>query len=50
MHVLIEFANMGIGYRYVLASIIGIVVGTIVNFAGAKWIAFSSKFSGRKTR
>jgi dolichol-phosphate mannosyltransferase len=50
MHILIEFANMGIGYRYVLASIIGIVVGTIVNFAGAKWIAFSSKFSGRKTR
>lgn len=52
MHLLIEFYNMGLGYRYVLASIIGIFVATVFNFVGTKFIAFSSKFNkiGNATR
>jgi dolichol-phosphate mannosyltransferase len=47
MHLLIESLDMGSEYRYVLASIIGIFVGTIFNFMGAKFIAFSSKLNVR---
>ncbi len=43
MHLLIEFCNMGLGYRYVLASIIGIFAATMFNFIGTKFIAFSQK-------
>jgi len=42
MHFLIEFFDMGKGYRYVMASIIGIFSATIFNFFGSKYIAFSS--------
>lgn len=45
MHLLIEFLDMGLGYRYVLASIIGIFVAMIFNFVGTKFIAFSSKLN-----
>jgi len=42
MHLFIEFFNMGTGYRYVLASVIGIFVATVFNFFGTKYIAFST--------
>jgi putative flippase GtrA len=42
MHLLIELLDMGLGYRYVLASIIGIFAATLFNFLGTKFIAFSS--------
>ena len=48
MHLLIEFYNMGLGYRYVLASIIGIFVATMFNFFGTKFIAFSHKLNVEK--
>lgn len=48
MHLLIEFFNMGVGYRYVLASIIGILGATIFNFLGTKFVAFSSKLNKKK--
>jgi dolichol-phosphate mannosyltransferase len=48
MHLLIEFFNMGLGYRYVLASIIGIFVATIFNFVGTKFVAFSNKLKWEK--
>ena len=47
MHLLIEFLDMGVGYWYVPASIIGIFVATIFNFVGTKFIAFSSKLNVR---
>ena len=43
MHLLIEYFNMGEGHWYVLASCIGIVTGTVTNFFGSKYIAFSKK-------
>ena len=48
MHLLIEFWNMGVGYRYVLASIIGIFVATMFNFVGTKFVAFSNKLKVEK--
>lgn len=48
MHLLIEFCNMGLGYRYVLASIIGIFAATMFNFVGTKFIAFSKKLNVAK--
>ena len=50
MHLLIEFYNMGLGYRYVLASIIGIFVATMFNFLGTKFIAFSRKLNDEQER
>jgi len=44
MHILIEYASMGRGYFYVLASIIGIGIAAIFNFFGSKYIAFSRSF------
>ena len=44
MHALIEYAGMGESPWYVLASFIGIVVATIFNFLGSKYIAFSKFF------
>ncbi|MGD0230340.1 MAG: glycosyltransferase family 2 protein [Syntrophorhabdales bacterium] len=43
MHVLIAGAGMGVGYRYVLASFIGIAVATMFNFLGSKFVAFSGR-------
>jgi putative flippase GtrA len=43
MHLLIEFGNMGSGYRYVSASLLGIFFATIFNFLGSKILAFSKK-------
>jgi len=42
MHLLIEFFKMGIGYRYVFASIFGILAATVFNFMGSKYLAFSA--------
>lgn len=42
MHALIEFCNMGTGYRYILASIVGIFGATVFNFFGTKYVAFST--------
>ena len=44
MHFLIEYAGMGKGRWYILASISGIIIGTIVNFLGSKYFAFSNRF------
>jgi dolichol-phosphate mannosyltransferase len=43
MHILIEYFNMGLGYRYVLASIIGIIAATLFNFFATKFVVFSIK-------
>lgn len=43
MHLLIEYLKMGKGHWYVLASCIGIALGTVTNFIGSKYIAFSRK-------
>lgn len=48
MHLVITLCNMGLGYRYVVASIIGILVATIFNFVGAKFIVFSGKLKAEK--
>ena len=40
MHLLIEYGNMGRSPWYVVASILGILVGTIFNFLGSKYVAF----------
>lgn len=42
MHFLIELFNMGIGYRYVLASVCGIFAATLFNFLGSTYIVFST--------
>jgi dolichol-phosphate mannosyltransferase len=47
MHLLIKFCNMGVGFRYVLASLIGIFMATLFNFLGSKFVAFSYKFNVR---
>ena len=49
MHVLIEFAGMGRRPWYVLASILGILVGTAFNFVGSKYLSFSKAFLRQKT-
>jgi dolichol-phosphate mannosyltransferase len=43
MHLLIEYGGMGESPLYILASIIGILIGTIFNFLGSKYVAFSKK-------
>ncbi len=43
MHLLIEMAGLGRGKLYILANFIGIVVATLINFVGSKFIAFSPK-------
>lgn len=48
MHLLIEYAGMGVRPWYVGASIIGIVAGTLANFLGSKYVAFAE--SARPTR
>lgn len=41
MHLLIEYASLNTGRLYILASFIGIVVSTFVNFLGSKHFAFA---------
>jgi dolichol-phosphate mannosyltransferase len=42
MHILIENAGMGKGRWYVVASIIGILLATISNFLGSKYLVFAN--------
>ena len=41
MHLLITFAGMGEHGKYIIASVFGIMVGTVSNYLGSKYIAFS---------
>jgi dolichol-phosphate mannosyltransferase len=41
MHILIEYSGMGTGRLYIPASIIGIFLAFLSNFAGSKYISFS---------
>jgi len=50
MHFLMEFFNMGTGYRYILASIVGIFAATVFNFLGIKYIAFSIRKDEKDTQ
>jgi dolichol-phosphate mannosyltransferase len=43
MHLLMVGAGMGRGYRYIMASLMGILAATIFNFLGSKFIVFSRK-------
>lgn len=43
MHLLIVFADLDKGYRYVVNNFIGIAIGTAVNFSGSKYFAFTGK-------
>lgn len=47
MHLLIEYANMGARPWYIVASIMGVMAGTIFNFLGSKYFSFSRKFLGK---
>ena len=42
MHLLIEYAGMGVKPWYVLASFIGIAAATVFNFLGSRYVAFRS--------
>ena len=44
MHLLIEYAGLGRKPWYILASILGIFGGTIFNYLGSRYIAFSKSF------
>jgi dolichol-phosphate mannosyltransferase len=41
MHLLIEFTPLDQGHGYMLINLIGIVVATVINFVGSKFLAFS---------
>lgn len=41
MHLLIEYAGLDGGYRYILTNFIGILAGTLVNYTGSRFFAFS---------
>jgi hypothetical protein len=41
MHLLLTYAGMGEGNWYIIASMLGILGGTISNYLGSKYIAFS---------
>jgi putative flippase GtrA len=43
MHLLIVFADLDKGYRYVVNNFIGIAIATAVNFLGSKYLAFAGK-------
>ncbi|MFH1682004.1 MAG: GtrA family protein [Candidatus Eisenbacteria bacterium] len=43
MHLLMEYAGLGTGRRYYLASLAGIFVATFWNFAGSKFVAFRKR-------
>jgi dolichol-phosphate mannosyltransferase len=49
MHLLIEYAGMGVKPWYILASFVGIAAATVFNFLGSKFVAFRSRpnYSGR---
>jgi putative flippase GtrA len=48
MHILIENTGMGQGRWYIVASIIGILLSTISNFLGSKYLAFSNVIFAKK--
>jgi dolichol-phosphate mannosyltransferase len=48
MHILITKAGMGQGRWYIVASIIGILLATISNFLGSKYLAFSNNIFAKK--
>jgi dolichol-phosphate mannosyltransferase len=48
MHLLIQYGKMGRGLWYILASIAGIICGTIFNFMGSKRMVFSETFLWNK--
>ncbi|UCF72331.1 MAG: glycosyltransferase family 2 protein [Deltaproteobacteria bacterium] len=50
MHLLIEYAGMGTDLWYVFASFLGIVAGTIFNFIGSKYVAFSENLFRNERR
>ncbi|MCU0577202.1 MAG: GtrA family protein [Desulfobacterota bacterium] len=41
MHLLIEYTSLDTGYGYIFNNLVGIGVGTAVNFIGSKYFAFS---------
>jgi len=43
MHLLIEYAGMGVRPWYILASFVGIAAATVFNFLGSKYVAFRSR-------
>ena len=43
MHLLIEYAGMGVKPWYILASFIGIAAATVFNFVGSPYVAFASR-------
>jgi len=45
MHLLIKYAEMGRRPWYILASVLGILAGTIFNFIGSKYVSFSKPFA-----
>jgi len=49
MHLLIEYADMGVRPWYILASFVGIAAATVFNFLGSRYVAFKSRpnYSGR---
>lgn len=47
MHLLIVFADLDKGYRYIINNLIGISIGTAVNFFGSKYFAFTGKQLGK---
>jgi dolichol-phosphate mannosyltransferase len=49
MHLLIEYAGMGVKPWYILASFVGIAAATVFNFLGSRYVAFKSRpnYSGR---
>lgn len=46
MHLLIVYADLDGGYKYILTNFIGVVVGTLVNYTGGKFLAFSPAGAG----
>ena len=48
MHLLIAFADLDKGYRYVATNLIGIAIGAAVNFLGSKYFAFAGKQLSRQ--
>jgi dolichol-phosphate mannosyltransferase len=43
MHLLIRYTVLGHGRGYILASLLGIVAGTLINFLGSRNVSFSPK-------
>jgi putative flippase GtrA len=43
IHLLMRFAGIDRGYGYLATNFIGIALATLVNFAGAKYLAFDPR-------